>query len=856
MIHPLRSPRRSRARLARSAIALALVAGGVGMMSAPGSAATGDSPIRGTVYRDTNADGVRSRTKPGVAGVTVTATDDSGRSVSTTTGADGTYNLAVNTLGAGPFRLEFSGWPAQFRSGPHGANNATSVTTAAAGANVDFGVADPTDYCQNNPVMSITCFVSGQSPATGQTLAGFPYSAGVKEVSAHNKGAPGPAGYDLPNETTLANLGQTGSIWGQAWHRQSQSLYLGAYAKKHVPFGPGGAGAIYVKTGSAAPALFFSTGSTTNRTPPGGNWLADPWSSEIGKVGWGGMTVLGDRLYAVNLEDRNLYVFALTPAGALAGTGPAAKVLVPAPVGTAADSRPFAVAARDGKVYVGGVDSQEAGGGAPTGWVLRYDPTPGAFEPTPALTFSLNYTLGCTYVGKVPLLPNRCSADYPSQNWRRWGASVTSADGVGFGEAAVPNKINRVQFNPQPMLTGLTFADNGDLSIGIRDRWGDQSGRFIPGGTAPNPLNPSTTLPVELGTYTFGDTLRAAANGATFTLENNGTSRGVTGLAGAGIGPGGGSFFSGQMSQYQVDNLGVNTLEGHEKVAMGGIYQRPGTGELATAVYDVFGRWDYLGVRWMTDTGKDAPAGRDSTDLNVRAYSLYEAPAVVAPFGKANGLGDLEALCAQAPIELGDLVFWDRNANGRQDPGDRPIPGVTVTLRSAAGAALATAVTDDKGHYFFVSAGANNLTANPGPSVGVVAAGITASTAYTITFDARTVNPAKAGVANLTLTRVGGATPTTDSKAAPTGQAVGSINVTTGANGDNNHVYDAGYTGTLVLTAEQLRALPTVTEAPRVTAPLAATGGPWDATGLTGFGLVLLGTGMIISGRRRTARAD
>jgi uncharacterized repeat protein (TIGR01451 family)/fimbrial isopeptide formation D2 family protein len=50
---------------------------------------------------------------------------------------------------------------------------------------------------------------------------------------------------------------------------------------------------------------------------------------------------------------------------------------------------------------------------------------------------------------------------------------------------------------------------------------------------------------------------------------------------------------------------------------------------------------------------------------------------------------------------LGDLVWEDRNANGRQDPGEPGIEGVGVELRSGAGSLLDSAATAADGRYTF-----------------------------------------------------------------------------------------------------------------------------------------------------------
>lgn len=55
---------------------------------------------------------------------------------------------------------------------------------------------------------------------------------------------------------------------------------------------------------------------------------------------------------------------------------------------------------------------------------------------------------------------------------------------------------------------------------------------------------------------------------------------------------------------------------------------------------------------------------------------------------------------------LGDYVWFDADNDGTQDAGEAGIPGVTVILYNTAGTALASAITDQDGKYYF-----SNLTA-------------------------------------------------------------------------------------------------------------------------------------------------
>lgn len=52
---------------------------------------------------------------------------------------------------------------------------------------------------------------------------------------------------------------------------------------------------------------------------------------------------------------------------------------------------------------------------------------------------------------------------------------------------------------------------------------------------------------------------------------------------------------------------------------------------------------------------------------------------------------------------LSGRVIDDKNVNGKIDPGEPPIPGVTITLTSTSGNPTQTAVTDSNGEYFFAN---------------------------------------------------------------------------------------------------------------------------------------------------------
>jgi hypothetical protein len=75
-------------------------------------------------------------------------------------------------------------------------------------------------------------------------------------------------------------------------------------------------------------------------------------------------------------------------------------------------------------------------------------------------------------------------------------------------------------------------------------------------------------------------------------------------------------------------------------------------------------------------------------------------------FGKAGGLGAIAYQAANAPIQIGNLVWFDGDRNGVQDPADVRLPGATINLLDATGKHVATTKTDAAGEYYFGGVGA------------------------------------------------------------------------------------------------------------------------------------------------------
>ncbi len=139
-----------------------------------------------------------------------------------------------------------------------------------------------------------------------------------------------------------------------------------------------------------------------------------------------------------------------------------------------------------------------------------------------------------------------------------------------------------------------------------------------------------------------------------------------------------------------------------------------------------------------------------STDLNSNTNSDVDASgmtSVIALTGNKH-YTTVDAGLTTTRAALGDYVWYDANGNGIQEAIETPVSGVTVTLYNSSNVAIASAITDAKGYYFF-----GNL--NPGSyTVGFTTLpnGTTFTTQTVGTANGSDVNPATGRTNAVTLT--------------------------------------------------------------------------------------------------------
>ncbi|MEM7331106.1 MAG: SdrD B-like domain-containing protein [Chloroflexota bacterium] len=770
--------------------------------------------LGGTIYRDYNSDGLNNSNEHAFAHLTVYAFGDDGAVLSTAVDSDGTYAFNGIFNSQNHVRLEFAGFNSAIHPTVQGSKSGTAIQFhSVATCQANFGVQNPGDYCQANPNLATSCYTFGsQAGSTDDVFIDFPYTSGSSTI--------GDTEVNFLNPTTHAitvAADAIGTTYGLAYHRQSESYIVGAYIKRHTGLGTMGnesTGAIYRINASGVPTLYVDLndpayfGANTFGANPHPNTTTNfgrdsATFDAVGKVGIGDIDISenDDMLYVLNLFDRQLYAVPISPIP----TAPISTSIGVYPIPTAlpgagqgcptTDVRPFGLGIQDGQIFVGMVCSGESSPTVDTfvdagadgrfnvgpdtytdndgngtynhgdardlvAYVYAFDPNSSTFSTAPVLEFPLNY-----------LRENNHDAWF-SANWQSWGND--------FDQATFNNGVD-VSF-PQPMLIDIEF-DNGNMILALRDRLSDQSGSS---GFSPNLADPTLYLP-----FSGGDMLRACyVNNGQWAIEGDAACPVTTVGGAANSGPGGNEYYFGE--RYGLDATGQ-----HKETTLGGIVQIPSQSEVIVNVFDpqlqnsnAANGFDENGIRFIDN----------ETGEVTRAYTIFEGNFSIGAFGKAAGIGDLEAACEAAPIEIGNLVWRDTNLNGVQDPGEDPISNVEIALYDLSRTAVATTTTNSEGQYYFINATDPRLSTIYSTTLPAYITVVPTST-----LDGGLVPHATYSLRlDLTQTAVSSYTLSPDNQASlsnrPDGvdsDAIqlsnsGAITFTTGAPGNNNHSFDFG----------------------------------------------------------------
>lgn len=682
-----------------------------------------------------------------------------------------------------------NGATSTFRDDPRDTGPLVQMVDLSAGTDmaINIGIVAPRDYiCAPERAYAVTtCFVNGDPLAAGSEAIGTDALVGFS-YEAQGSAFPGTSmPYQPPDH--LATTDQIGSVWGLSYNRQNNDIYASAFLKRHTGLGPLGLGGIYKleltdngEAGYTSEVISWLDveqelgvdlgGSLVPSNVDRGLPLAlDGLSRDseayqlIAKVGMGDIDLITDEgidppgfeddiwidrpyLLAVDLFNKDVLVI-----------DTASKELVltyaipaPDPGCNLGEHRPWSVDYVEGTMYVGIIcdgsrDATNLEALLPNSnleaIIYEYDltvdlaqatiPAVPTVEPSIVLRFPLDYERGMLR-DSPPCIEGR--------NWHPWIDTIT------------PSSNHYDICWPVPILSDIEFTATGNMLIGFTDRTSHQWGFFN--------FSPDPTDPQQFHTVSGGEILIACPDGSGgFILEDNGRCGQLVPNPEAlnGEGPGGGEFF-------YADHWNV-----HRETVNGGLAVLPGSSEVMVAGMDPYNN-DYFsagGINWFnTEDGTPRDPG----------YMLYasantDSPVVIdGTFGKSGGLGDVDLICPQIPLNIGDYVWFDGleiEANGLQDPGELPLEGVLVTLTDMFGTVLTT-TTNANGHYDFT---------------------VLRDQTYTITIDVTTATNYDGTILKPTDQAREGTSRLNDSDADLNGQIV----VNTDRLGTSDHTFDAGF---------------------------------------------------------------
>ena len=342
---------------------------------------------------------------------------------------------------------------------------------------------------------------------------------------------------------------------------------------------------------------------------------------------------------------------------------------------------------------------------------LAADGTP---ETSTGMTWTLPISVPLNYARSSTINASACSGQEvgtrKSANWNAWADSYNDA-----WHSVVTNRTGcgpvgrRMTAWPQPMLVDIEFGPNGRIALGFADRFGYQmrtAGDRNDNNSATNYITqthpPGSADTVGTGYYSpdyAGDLLCATGTGTAnnaWTLEPSGLCSG-----------GGDTNNSGGATEFFGDRFVDSQNTTHWEPARGALYTVPGAPSVAadaSYIKNTFfyfqgpATYSWTNGAWLRSQGAAAQnAGFSGSVSPDWPYS-------------GNQVHDYELLSAPAPVEIGDRVWRDLNANGLQDPGEPGLAGVVVRLTDSQG--NTTQATTDAAGYFLFSSDADPTPTN------------------------------------------------------------------------------------------------------------------------------------------------
>ena len=428
----------------------------------------------------------------------------------------------------------------------------------------------------------------------------------------------------------LATYRELGAVWGLAYSRRESALYASAFRRRGSILAAGGIGGIYRIDLTNGRVTLLARVPQAAAAEPRIEGIDPPAAREAGKTGLGDidLNAAETELYAVNLYDRRIYRFAL-PDGALLGSFANGAAGEP----WAADARPFGLAFAGDRLYHGVVNSAESSGRREDLRAEIYASAPDGSDIHRVAELPLDQARGQIQ----RFVRNPSTIDLA---WRPWSDAVPTPEG----------KL-QMSVAPMPELSDLVIDRAGNLSIGLRDRFGDM--------VMPYPLGQEAGLGI-------GDLLYGLSDGALWSVAalpehygDGSAESDETALGGLAYDPAGDRVLSAHLDGL-VDNslfsIGFNTAV---------IWYEPGSG-------------NKMAVENLCPVGRRLPDPWPDQPLGLR----QTIPPVLADNeGMYTTLGDIEVLCG--PPATATAVATPTTAAAPSATATATVP-VTATPRATA----------------------------------------------------------------------------------------------------------------------------------------------------------------------------
>ena len=667
------------------ALVLAIAAAGLAVTA--GSASAAPATCSGVIFQDYDADGERTEDysfvsaglgsvlDDGVGGIAVAVTTATGNTLTTTTAGDGSWSVGLDDADF-PVRLDFTGLPTDWTPTPKGADSAgltQFIQTAAdcggsgGGAAGNAGIAAPGTFCENRPEIVTSCFLFGDVAGHDSEPAIVSFTDGTFDTGT----------FQADPYTVDATLGQVGTVFGVDTLNDGTTL-AASFVKRHTQLGPTDNPTTIYRVlpngGGVAPWITVDPSAANPHSGDSDGWLNDFAAfDDVGRTGLGDIEVSpdGSTVYTVDLGRKLLVSIPVNGDGSAgaATTTPITASSTGAPCSDA-DIRPFGLGFDGNTLLVGVTCSAES--------TVNNADLPLDLETVAPLGNAAALSAHVyTFNGSFSLLSN-----VPLPTTSRGGQnSVTDPSDPNFerGQSDWHPWITQAPFAETPSgwpAVGVAYAqpllsdievDGDDLVIGFMDLWGHQMGSnaFYQGadGETYQILQPLSS----------GDTVRAVSDGS--------------------------GGFSYPTTGSDFTYTGDGYFDAHAETTLGASVQIPGRPYLISNAFDpieISSTFQSGGVEYFDN----------ASGVHLGGYRVYDGrrDLAVGTFEKAAGIGDVEAHCGVADIEVGDYVWFDADQDGIADPGEQALDGVVIELVDANGNVIATTTTDANGLYSFNTA--------------------------------------------------------------------------------------------------------------------------------------------------------